>query len=49
MALDGNEAKAFEATTHAVVGISFRNPDWAEQVARAFANPDTFSPSVLGP
>lgn len=40
---------AFEATTHAVVGITFRNEDWAALVARAFAHPDTFAPTVLGP
>jgi hypothetical protein len=40
---------AFETTTHAVVGISFRNPDWADQVARAFTHPDTFSPAPLSP
>jgi hypothetical protein len=40
---------AFEATTHAVVGISFRNPDWANLVAEAFANPDTFSPEPPQP
>jgi hypothetical protein len=39
----------FEATTHAVVGISFRNPDWADLVAKAFSHPDTFAPAPLGP
>lgn len=40
---------AFEATTHAVVGISFKNPEWADQIAEAFANPEGFSPAVFKP
>jgi len=29
----------FDETTHAVVGISFKNEDWSELVSRAFSDP----------
>jgi hypothetical protein len=40
---------AFEETTHAVVGISFKNAAWADQVSAAFANPIGFSREVRKP
>jgi hypothetical protein len=32
----------FEESTHAVVGISFHNPDWADLVSEAFSSPVSF-------
>jgi hypothetical protein len=40
---------AFEATTHAVVGISFGNSDWADQMVEAFSDPIKFSQAVRKP
>jgi len=33
---------AFEESTHAVVGISFNNPDWADLVSAALSDPIAF-------
>ena len=38
---------AFEATTHAVVAISFDNPDWSDQMSEAFSDPVRFSQQGL--
>jgi hypothetical protein len=40
---------AFEETTHAVVGISFKNPEWSNEVSEAFSNPIRFSQLFLKP
>jgi hypothetical protein len=33
---------AFIETTHAVVGISFKNPDWSDLISEAFSDPIRF-------
>ncbi len=39
----------FEESTHAVVGISFKNPEWSDQVTEAFSNPTGFFQPVHKP
>jgi hypothetical protein len=39
----------FDESTHAVVGISFNNPDWSDLVSEAFSNPIEFFQHVRKP
>jgi hypothetical protein len=38
---------AFEETTHSVVGISFNNTEWFDEISEAYSNPVKFSQKVL--
>ncbi len=39
----------FDESTHAVVGISFNNQEWADQVSEAFSNPIGFFQHLQNP
>ncbi len=40
---------AFEETTHAVVGISFKDPEWSNQMIEAYSNPIGFTRLLCKP